>query len=188
MYREAQFSLGFFRSVWLAMDHNMYNAALWTMETDPDEIVRRIAELPRKQQLELVLAVLSRLSLTWDGIAMPAKAAPMDAFGLPERPRLRQALATLTGPDAALVAALAHVADQPRSDVQFGTEELNAVLGEARRRKLNVHDLSPLCVDQYLAPVPSASGGRKRFQFTALGLEKAKLVSRKIFEGEELPD
>jgi hypothetical protein len=155
------------------------------METEPDEILRRIADLPRKQQMELVLAVLSRLSLTWDAPLPERTVRDAGSVLVPERGRLRQALGGLTGPDAALVAALAHVAEQPGLDVQFGTEELNAVLGDGRRRKLNVHDLSPLCVDHYLVPIPSASTGRKRFRFTALGLEKAKLVSRRLFGEDE---
>jgi len=90
-------------------------------------------------------------------------------------------LTPLTAPDAALVAALAFVAAHGSPDVQFGTEELNEVIGNGRDARLNVQALNPLCVDYYLTAVASASGGRKRFRLTALGLEKAKVVARGVF-------
>jgi hypothetical protein len=154
------------------------------MESDPDELARLIAALPRKQQIDLVVAVLSRMALTIDSLPGRTTAPVPNALPLPPRPQLREGLAALTAPDAALVAALAFVSGHARPDVQFGTEELNEVIGDARHSRLNVQALNPLCVDHYLTAVASTSGS-KRFRFTPLGFEKAKLVAREIWPDED---
>jgi hypothetical protein len=153
------------------------------MDSDPDNLARAIESLPRKQQIDLIVAVLSRIALSLDSPPLRGNAAAPNPFGaLPSSSeRLREGLIPLTAPDAALVAALAYVASHGGQDVQFGTEELNEVIGNARDGRLNVQALNPLCVDQYLTSVASTSGGRKRFRLTPLGLEKAKLVARDTF-------
>jgi hypothetical protein len=153
------------------------------MESDPDNLARMIESLPRKQQIDLVVAVLSRIALNIEPSPLRGSALGPNPFAdLPSSPeRLREGLSPLTAPDAALVAALAYVAAHGGPDVQFGTEELNEVIGSAREGRLNVQALNPLCVDHYLTSVASASGGRKRFRLTPLGLEKAKVVARGVF-------
>jgi hypothetical protein len=153
------------------------------MDSDPDSLARLIEALPRKQQLDLIVAVLSRIALNIESIPLRGSAPIPGPFAdLPSSPeRLREGLTPLTAPDAALVAALAFVAAHGSPDVQFGTEELNEVIGNGRDARLNVQALNPLCVDYYLTAVASASGGRKRFRLTALGLEKAKVVARGVF-------
>ena len=155
------------------------------MESDPDELARLIAALPRKQQLDLVVAILSRIALTVESTPTRGAATGSGTFALPSLAKLREGVASLTAPDAALVVALAFISGQGHSDVQFGTEELNEIIGDARDSRLNVQALNPLCVDHYLMAVPSASSGRKRFKFTPLGMEKAKLVARGMFAAEE---
>ncbi len=147
------------------------------MDSDPDELLRLIAALPRKQQVDLVLAILTRIALTLDS-ASP-RPAPEATSAIPELPldRIREVLGhSLTAPDAALLAALVHVSKPGKADVPFGTEELNEVVGNARKR-LNVHALNPLCVDRYLKAVPG-TGREKRFRLTTLGLAKARDVAQ----------
>jgi hypothetical protein len=151
------------------------------MATVPDDLLGLIAALPRKQQLDLVLAVLSRISLSIEPSPAETVKGRAPAFSLPSRDQLRKGLASLPGPDAALVAALALVSERAEPDLQFDTTVLNEVIGDARTRPLNVQALNPLCVDHYLSAVPSTKT-TKSFRFTPLGLEKAKLVARELWD------
>jgi len=153
------------------------------MAADLDELAGIIAALPRKQQLDLVVAILGRIALSIDSLPQPARGpeAFSASLSLPPRDRLLEGLDSLTGPDAALVAALALVLETSEPGVQFDTTTLNNFIGNARSTPLNIQSLNPLCVDHYLHAVPSTRA-TKSFRFTPLGLEKAKLVARGLWE------